>query len=88
VTKKPITGADYKLPPISLLDIPPRNEGSDDQWLEEQRELLESTLANFNVQAKVVGATMGPTVTRFEVQPSPGVKVNKITNLSDDIKLS
>ncbi|MYL62731.1 cell division protein FtsK [Bacillus hwajinpoensis] len=88
VTKKPVTGADYKLPPISLLDIPPRNEGSDDQWLEEQRELLESTLANFNVQAKVVGATMGPTVTRFEVQPSPGVKVNKITNLSDDIKLS
>ena len=88
VTKKPGTGADYKLPPISLLDIPPRNEGSDDQWLEEQRELLESTLANFNVQAKVVGATMGPTVTRFEVQPSPGVKVNKITNLSDDIKLS
>ncbi len=88
VTKKTGTGADYKLPPISLLDIPPRNEGSDDQWLEDQRELLESTLANFNVQAKVVGATMGPTVTRFEVQPSPGVKVNKITNLSDDIKLS
>ena len=88
ITKKPVAGGEYKLPPISLLDIPPRNEGSDDQWLEEQRELLESTLQNFNVQAKVVGATMGPTVTRFEVQPSPGVKVNKITNLSDDIKLS
>ena len=88
ITKKPVAGGEYKLPPISLLDIPPRNEGSDDQWLEEQRELLESTLQNFNVQARVVGATMGPTVTRFEVQPSPGVKVNKITNLSDDIKLS
>ncbi|WP_347549248.1 DNA translocase FtsK [Pseudalkalibacillus hwajinpoensis] len=88
LTRKPGSSAEYKLPPISLLDIPPRNEGSDDQWLEDQRELLESTLENFNVQAKVVGATMGPTVTRFEVQPSPGVKVNKITNLSDDIKLS
>ncbi|MGG1687380.1 DNA translocase FtsK [Pseudalkalibacillus sp. NRS-1564] len=88
LTKKPGSGAEYKLPPISLLDIPPRNEGNDEQWLEEQRELLELTLSNFNVQAKVVGATMGPTVTRFEVQPSPGVKVNKITNLSDDIKLS
>ncbi len=88
LSKKPVSGAEYKLPPISLLDIPPRNEGTDDQWLQEQRELLESTLENFNVQARVVGATMGPTVTRFEVQPSPGVKVNKITNLSDDIKLS
>ncbi|TKD68019.1 cell division protein FtsK [Pseudalkalibacillus hwajinpoensis] len=88
LSKKPVAGAEYKLPPISLLDIPPRNEGTDDQWLQEQRELLESTLENFNVQARVVGATMGPTVTRFEVQPSPGVKVNKITNLSDDIKLS
>lgn len=88
LVKKPVSNGEYKLPPISLLDIPPRNEGNDDQWLEEQRELLESTLKNFNVQATVIGATMGPTVTRFEVQPSPGVKVNKITNLSDDIKLS
>ncbi len=88
LVKKPVSNGEYKLPPISLLDIPPRDEGNDEQWLEEQRELLESTLKNFNVQATVIGATMGPTVTRFEVQPSPGVKVNKITNLSDDIKLS
>ncbi|WP_270179616.1 DNA translocase FtsK [Alkalihalobacillus sp. CinArs1] len=88
LVKKPTSNGEYKLPPISLLDIPPRDEGNDEQWLKDQRELLESTLKNFNVQASVIGATMGPTVTRFEVQPSPGVKVNKITNLSDDIKLS
>lgn len=46
------------------------------------------TLKNFNVRANVVHVTQGPSVTRFEVHPEPGVKVNKITNLSDDIKLS
>ncbi|KAB2334326.1 DNA translocase FtsK [Bacillus mesophilum] len=58
------------------------------EWLFEQEELLNSTLSNFNVRAHVVNVTQGPSVTRFEVQPEPGVKVNKITNLSDDIKLS
>lgn len=53
-----------------------------------RRELLDMTLKNFNVRAKVVNVTQGPTVTRFEVHPEPGVKVNKITNLTDDIKLS
>ena len=57
-------------------------------WIEEQKELLNTTLKNFNVGAEVVNVTQGPSVTRFEVQPEPGVKVNKITNLSDDIKLS
>ncbi|WP_425451917.1 DNA translocase FtsK [Bacillus taeanensis] len=78
----------YQLPRINLLDIPKRTEGNDQQWLEEQKALLETTLKNFNVDAAVVGVTQGPTVTRYEVQPKPGVKVNKITNLSDDIKLS
>lgn len=45
-------------------------------------------MQNFHVGAHVVHVTQGPSVTRFEVQPDPGVKVNKITNLSDDIKLS
>ncbi|TLS39076.1 DNA translocase FtsK [Pseudalkalibacillus caeni] len=85
MVKKP--GA-YQLPPIHLLDVPEKEEEDDSQWLEEQKQLLELTLKNFNVQATVIGATKGPTVTRFEVQPKPGVKVNKITNLTDDIKLS
>lgn len=60
----------------------------DKGWLLEQEEILNQTLQNFNVGASVVNVTQGPAVTRFEVQPEPGVKVNKITNLSDDIKLS
>ncbi|MGF9826250.1 DNA translocase FtsK, partial [Brevibacillus agri] len=50
--------------------------------------LLEETLSNFNVSASVVGIVKGPSVTRFELQPAPGVKVNKITSLIDDIKLN
>ena len=48
---------------------------------------LEETLSNFGVDAKVVQVTKGPSVTRFELQPSPGVKVSKIVNLQDDIAL-
>jgi S-DNA-T family DNA segregation ATPase FtsK/SpoIIIE len=77
----------YFFPPIDLLTPPLIVEGND-EWIDEQAQLLDSTLKNFNVGAKVVKVTQGPAVTRFEVQPEPGVKVNKITNLSDDIKLS
>ncbi|ETI70435.1 cell division FtsK/SpoIIIE [Neobacillus vireti LMG 21834] len=77
----------YELPKSSLLN-PPVTEVMDTKWLLEQEELLNLTLQNFNVGASVVHVTQGPSVTRFEVQPEPGVKVNKITNLSDDIKLS
>ena len=50
--------------------------------------LLESTLASFNIAAKVVHYSVGPTVTRFELQPAPGVRVNRITTLSNDIALA
>ncbi len=78
----------YQFPTTSLLDAKEVQEDNDELWLHEQKELLQSTLTNFNVKANVIGATKGPSVTRIEVQPAPGVKVNKITNLSDDIKLS
>ncbi|WP_253701293.1 DNA translocase FtsK [Bacillus sp. FJAT-29814] len=78
---------DYKFPELGLLN-PPISEEKDMEWLHYQEELLNQTLVNFNVGASVVNLTQGPSVTRFEVQPEPGVKVNKITNLSDDIKLS
>ncbi|ANC78179.1 hypothetical protein ABE65_015795 [Fictibacillus phosphorivorans] len=74
--------------PLSLLNKTKISLEDDDLWLNEQKETLQSTLDNFNVNAKVVHMTKGPAVTRFEVQPAPGVKVNKITNLTDDIKLS
>lgn len=78
----------FRKPSITMLSIPPQHSEDDREWVEAQRELLNETLHHFRVGAKVVKATQGPSVTQFEVQPEPGVKVNKITNLSDDIKLS
>ncbi|MBM7585017.1 S-DNA-T family DNA segregation ATPase FtsK/SpoIIIE [Bacillus pakistanensis] len=78
---------DYEFPSINYL-APPIAKEMSSEWLTNQSHLLNDTLLNFNVKARVVNVTQGPSVTRFEVQPEPGVKVNKITNLSDDIKLS
>lgn len=77
----------YMFPDIELLTPATRAE-DDEEWLADQSYLLDETLKNFNVRARVVHVTQGPAVTRFEVQPEPGVKVNKVTNLMDDIKLS
>nr|WP_251549641.1 DNA translocase FtsK [Neobacillus muris] len=77
----------FQFPEPSLL-TPPIMKPGDTEWLAYQQDILNQTLQNFNVGASVVNVTQGPSVTRFEVQPEPGVKVNKITNLSDDIKLS
>ena len=80
---------DYEFPPISLL-----NEGeavNDEYSIKELREVaskLQKTLTSFNVDAKVVNVTRGPTVTQYEVQPNVGVKVSKILGLADDIALN
>jgi len=78
----------YQLPSLDLLNPSPEVAGDDDEHTQLQKLLLEETLANFNVSAQVVGIVKGPSVTRFELQPAPGVKVNKITSLIDDIKLN
>ncbi|MFD1362290.1 DNA translocase FtsK [Lentibacillus salinarum] len=74
--------------PHHLLDDPEPKTEQDQLWMENERQLLEKTLKHFNVRAKVVNTTQGPSVTRFEVQPELGVKVSKIKNLSDDLKLN
>lgn len=86
-TRNPSPESEYSFPDLGLLNPPVKAEG-DPGWLEERRKMLDETLFNFNVGAKVVNVTQGPSVTRFEVHPEPGVKVNKVTNLADDIKLS
>ncbi|WHF26081.1 DNA translocase FtsK [Bacillus altitudinis] len=86
--KKTADAQGYVFPSLALLDVPPAQKEEDGTWVKERAELLDATLKNFNVRASVVHVTQGPSVTRFEVHPEPGVKVNKITNLSDDIKLS
>ena len=79
----------YIAPPTSLLNE--AKKGVKESSLEKIRDniaLLQRTLDNFNIQGEVIGATQGPTVTRYEIQPAPGVKVSKITNLSTDIALA
>lgn len=79
----------YSFPDLDLLNPPMTRFAQENiDWIENQEHLLNEALKNFGVRASVVNITQGPSVTRFEVQPEPGVKVNKITNLSDDIKLS
>ena len=83
-----IKGA-YKMPPLSLLNRRKGSlRGSSERELQSKVELLEDTLASFKVDAKVVQVTQGPAVTRFEIQPAVGVKVNSIVNLSNDIALN
>ncbi|MGG3572707.1 DNA translocase FtsK [Bacillus gobiensis] len=86
--RKGAGGSGYRFPELSLLDVPAAQRADNHNWVNEQKELLNRTLKNFHVNATVVRVTQGPTVTRYEVHPEPGVKVNKITNLADDIKLS
>ncbi|GIO28828.1 DNA translocase FtsK [Ornithinibacillus bavariensis] len=74
--------------PLYLLNDSEQENHKNDQWILEQQQLLEKTLKYFHVRAKVVNATQGPAVTRFEVQPELGVKVSKVKNLSDDLKLN
>lgn len=78
----------YSLPPLALLEPPGEAAARDEQWIHEQCARLDQTFASFHIGAHVVGATQGPTVTQFEVQPDLGVKVSKITSLTDDMKLS
>jgi S-DNA-T family DNA segregation ATPase FtsK/SpoIIIE len=80
---------EYKHPNLKLLKLNANTKlnSSDKKELIENANKLEEILSNFGVDAKVTQVTKGPSVTRFELQPSPGVKVSKIVNLSDDIAL-
>ena len=86
--EKPAADSGYKFPPLTLLNTPVVTK---DQNLEEgirhQCGILEQTLADFKVRANVVAVTRGPSVTRFELEPAPGVKVSSVVNLADDIAL-
>jgi len=83
-----IKKSSYKLPPLEILDKPvvtdPVSYKND---IMRQCSVLEQTLADFKVRAKVIAVTRGPSVTRFELEPAPGVKVSSVVNLADDIAL-
>jgi len=79
----------YKLPSPDLLKVPPfpdQKEAKED--IKANIKNLETTLSDFDVKAKVVSVQKGPVVTMYELQPQAGVKINKISALSDDIALA
>jgi len=78
----------YRLPPLNLVHKSMKKGQKSGKDIADNVRLLEDTLASFGVRVKVTRVTQGPTITRYEVQPAPGVKVSKITSLSDDIALS
>lgn len=80
-------GPKYLLPPVSLLN-PADNMERDESWVEEHKAQLDDAFYHFNVPAKVENVVVGPSVTRFELSVEKGVKVSRITNLQDDIKMA
>ena len=85
----PVDEKPYQFPPLDLLSLP-KNAGNavSDSELRLTAQKLQDTLKSFNVNVKMGAVICGPTVTRYELLPEQGVRVNKITNLADDIKLS
>ena len=80
---------EYVFPPINLLTRPKGGtKGVSDRELKETAIKLQSTLESFGVRVTITNVSCGPAVTRYELQPEQGVKVSRITNLADDIKLN
>jgi S-DNA-T family DNA segregation ATPase FtsK/SpoIIIE len=79
----------FQLPPLTLLDPVPRKSSSvDDKALLENSKILEKKLMDFGVEGRVLEVRPGPVVTMYEFEPAAGVKVGRITNLSDDLALA
>lgn len=79
----------FQLPPISLLNNPDSREISvDNENLKMKSKLLEKKLDDFGVKGEVVAISPGPVVTTFEYRPAPGIKINKVVNLTDDLALA
>lgn len=84
-----VLGENYKLPPLDLLmTAPVLDQSKMTLDLEGSSALLENTLRDFGIDAKVVEVEQGPTITRYELQPAAGVKVQRITSLENDIALA
>lgn len=90
--KEIITGDptdEYRLPPLDILSQPkPVDQREEQDAIRVNRGKLERTFASFGVDVKVTAATLGPSITKYEIQPAIGVKVSKIVNLADDLALA
>jgi S-DNA-T family DNA segregation ATPase FtsK/SpoIIIE len=86
---EPVDEGSYRLPPLEMLHYPPSvDQGKMKDDLEVSSRILEDTLRDFGIDVKVVEVEQGPTITRYELQPAAGVKVQRITALEDDIALA
>ncbi|HEY3315440.1 MAG TPA: DNA translocase FtsK [Bacillota bacterium] len=78
----------YQLPSLSILDRGSQRVRRDQREQTDKAKVIEDTLESFGVKAKVIGTSRGPAITRFELQPAPGVKVRQIASLEDDLALA
>ena len=78
----------YEYPPVNILSKPKKSKAVARSVINEKTIQLQKTLHSFGVNAKVMNIAIGPTITRFEIKPAEGVRVNKIANLADDIALN
>jgi S-DNA-T family DNA segregation ATPase FtsK/SpoIIIE len=78
----------YNLPPVSLLALPPARPQRTVQEMQRAIQILEGTLEEFNIDANVVEIATGPTITRYEIQLGPGIRVGRITSLADNIAMN
>ena len=79
---------DFALPPLTLLSQPPPPPKKGVQEMADKIKVLEQTLEHFNISAEVVEVAHGPTVTRYEIQLAPGIKVSKIVSLADNLAMA
>lgn len=86
--KNTVPHKEYKLPPTSLLNRGRNSAGMKESDLRRTAKVLEETLNEFGVAATVTDVSCGPSVTRYELKPEQGVRVNRIASLADDIKLA
>lgn len=85
---KPKTSSGFRLPSLSLLNAPSLEKRKIQDDFEANAKILEGTLRDFGIETKVVSVHQGPVITRYELQPAAGVKVNRIVSLNDDIALA
>ena len=84
----PVASGNYTLPPLSLLKEPPNPPKRNQAEIREKIAKLEETLQDFGIEATVSEVAHGPTVTRYEIQLAPGIKVNRVVNLADNLAMS
>ena len=86
---KPRQKGAFKLPPQSLLDLPPAEHAQvDESQLERSARVLEQKLADFGVEGRVVEVQPGPVVTMYKFEPGSGIKVSQVVNLADDLSIA